>query len=84
MTINENQNTINRKIMLISAGLTVRSLAERIGYTPQAVNTSIIGQSTSYRCHARIASVLGKPMVEIWPELYAVIPANQKEGDIRG
>jgi len=72
--INENKHFVNRKIMLIERGYTVRTLANAIGMTIQAVNPAINGTSTSYRCHARIAAVLGKPMVEIWPELYSGVP----------
>lgn len=72
--INENKHFINRKIMLIKQGHTVRTLSKAVGLTVQAVNPAINGTSTSYRCHSRIAAVLGKPMVEIWPELYGIVP----------
>lgn len=72
--VNENKHIINRKIMLVEHGDTVRTLANAINYTTQAVNEAIIGRSTSYRCQSRIAAYYKRPMVEIWPELYAVVP----------
>lgn len=75
--INENKNIINRKVMLVRAGLTVGSLAEKLKLTKQTINTAIIGKSKSYRTHVRIAAFFQLPMVEIWPELYAVVPDIQ-------
>lgn len=72
--INENKHIINRKVMLVQAGLTVRKLAERLKLTTQAVHPAITGKSRSYRTHVRIAALLQKPMVEIWPEIYAIVP----------
>lgn len=72
--INKNENIINRKVMLIQAGLTVGSLAEKINLTGQTVGQAIMGKSKSYRTHVRIAAFFQRPMVEIWPELYAVVP----------
>jgi len=79
--VNETKHIIKRKIMLIEAGYTVKTLAEKIKLTKQAVNPAILGQSTSYRCQRRIAIALQKPMVEIWPELYSVIPAADFDRD---
>lgn len=79
--VNKNDHFVNRKIMLMQAGFTVKTLAEKIGMTKQTVHPAISGKSTSYRCHSLIARELQRPLVEIWPELYAVVPEKEISHD---
>jgi lambda repressor-like predicted transcriptional regulator len=81
MSINENINFINRKVMLAQKNLSISGLAKKINYTSQSVNEAILGRSTSYRCHKRIAAFFGKSLVEIWPELYSVVPSVDDGND---
>lgn len=74
--VNKKQHIVNRNILLIQKGYTVPSLAKAIKYTRQSVHDAIYGKSTSYRCHRRIAIQLQMPLVEIWPELYGVVPKS--------
>ena len=69
-TVNENNNIINRKVVLTRSGVNQRGLAKALGYTPAAIQNAISGGGTSYRIHRRIADYLGVSMVSFWPELY--------------
>lgn len=72
--IDLNQCKINRNILLIKSQTTVTKLAQKIKYTRRSVYDSLFGENTSYNCHRLIAASLQMPMVEIWPELYGVVP----------
>ena len=76
-TVNENNNIINRKLVLVRNGINQRGLAKALGYTPAAIQNAISGGGTSYRIHRRIADYLGVPMVTFWPELYDNMAAAQ-------
>jgi lambda repressor-like predicted transcriptional regulator len=69
-SINENKYIINRKCVLLQKQETLRTVAEKIGHTKQAVSLSIEGRSVSLRIHRKICAVLGVSLVEFWPELY--------------
>jgi len=69
-TVNENNNIINRKLVLVRKGINQRGLARALGYTPAAIQHAISGGGTSYRIHRRIADYLRVSMVTFWPELY--------------
>lgn len=69
-SINENKYIINRKCVLLQKQETLRTVAEKIGHTKQAVSLSIEGRSTSLRIHRKICAVLGVSLVDFWPELY--------------
>ena len=69
-SINENQNTINRKNTMFQKGHSLESLAEHVHHSKQAVSQAILGKSTSLRIHRKIADVLDVALVDFWPELY--------------
>jgi DNA-binding Xre family transcriptional regulator len=79
-SINENKYIINRKCVLLQKQETLRTVAEKIGHTKQAVSLSIEGRSVSLRIHRKICAVLGVSLVEFWPELYGE-PINNQEVD---
>lgn len=74
MIVNENQNIINRKVIMLQKGYNLPKLAKEVGHTSQAVSQSIQGRSKSLRIHRNIAQILGVSLVEFWPELYGPMP----------
>lgn len=82
--INENQNIINRKVVMLQKGYNLPKLAKEVGHTKQAVSQSIQGRSTSLRIHKTIAGILGVSLVEFWPELYGPVPVvNTSSHDVK-
>ena len=74
--INENQNIINRKVILVQNGYSAARLAREIEVTPQAISQAIRGITHSLRIHKAICHKMGVPLAKFWPELYGDNPVS--------
>ena len=63
-----NQNTINRKVILLKAGLRETELAAAIGVTQQAINNEVRGDFKSRRIRDYLCGVTQTTPAEFWPE----------------
>lgn len=78
MNINESQEIINRKVILVQKGYSNARLAREIGVTPQALSQAIRGITHSLRIHRAVVTKLGVSLVEFWPELYGEAIEHQE------
>lgn len=62
------QETINRKVILIKAGLTESEVARRLGVKPQAVNNEVRGDCKSRRIREYLCEITQTTPEEFWPE----------------
>jgi len=58
---------VNRLLRL--AGVKQKDIAAQVGVTPQFVNSVVNGRRTTPRVALAIASALGRPVSELWPDL---------------
>lgn len=59
-----------RKVVLLRKGLSMRSLAKKVGCCAAAVCFAINKCQQSRSLHEKIAGELGVTLQEFWPELY--------------
>lgn len=56
------------KAILVEKGVTVTSIAKRLGVSQPTVTLTIQGKTTSARIRAAIAEAIGQPVEKLWPE----------------
>jgi len=54
--------------LMLHGGMRVPELARQLGVSRQAVHATIKGKNASSRIRLAIAQVIGKQVVEIWPD----------------
>lgn len=57
-----------RKAQLVLHGITIRSIAVRLGVREQTVGQIINGRRTSRRIKTEVARVLNTKVEDLWPE----------------
>lgn len=73
MDINQKNNFINRKKILVEKELNQAQLARKAGCTPQALSNALRGVSHSWRIHRAVCGILGISLADFWPEFYGPI-----------
>lgn len=58
------------KIAILRAGVTQKSIALKVGVTPQSVHMVINGRAVSHRIRCAIADATGMDLKRIWPSTY--------------
>lgn len=65
-----NQNKINRKIILLKAGIRETDIARALGVTQQAVNNEMRGIKASKMIRNYICGITQTTPEEFWPEFH--------------
>lgn len=63
-----NENILNRKIILLRAGLTLVMVGGALGVTPQAITNEVNGRFKSRRIRKGLCELTNTTLDEFWPE----------------
>lgn len=81
--LSNNKNIINRKIILLSKGFNLTTLAHSTGYSIPSICIAVKqGKKQSRTLHDAIVSVLGVSLAEFWPELYGADIVNNNSNKV--
>ena len=72
---------LNRKIVLLRAGLTMRKIAREIGVVPQAITNEVNGRICSRRVRDGICRLTGTTYEEMWPDFHGKRKRKQHHDD---